>query len=302
MKKAPLNFLFKKVTFPISGVKTWIFLPPLVAFFLAYFGSMAGVTGAFLLLPFQMSVLGYTTPGVSATNFFYNLFAIPGSLWRYTKQGRLNWPLSLCISLGSASGIVLGYFLRIKFLTDPSKFKPFAGFVLLYLAFRLGKDLVYGKNKPTPSKKEVIVYLKLSLKEISFSFDQQVYSFSPSKVFGVSFLVGIAGGAYGIGGGAIMSPYCVSMLGLPVHTVAGASLLGTFISSVIGVTIYTLGLGAKGISTKPDYLLGVLFGLGGLAGGILGARTQKFIPERPIKLGLFLVVLLVSLRYLLSWF
>ncbi len=302
MERVCLSLLFKKITFPISGVKTWLFLPPMVAFFLAYFGSMAGVTGAFLLLPFQMSVLGYTTPGVSATNFFYNLFAIPGSLWRYTKQGRLNWPLGICISLGSASGIVLGYFLRINFLTDPAKFKPFAGLVLLYLAFRLGKDLVYGKNKPTPSKKEVIVYLKLSLKKISFSFDQKVYSFSPIKVLGISFLVGIAGGAYGIGGGAIMAPYCVGVLRLPVHTVAGASLLGTFISSVIGVIIYNLGLGAKSISTKPDYLLGILFGLGGLTGGILGARTQKFIPERPIKLGLFLLVLLVSLRYLLSLF
>ncbi|OAG27585.1 hypothetical protein TH606_06330 [Thermodesulfatator autotrophicus] len=300
MSQNILGFLFKKITFPISGVKTWLFLPPLVAFCLAYFGSMAGVTGAFLLLPFQISVLGYTAPGVSATNFFYNLFAIPGSLWRYAREGRLNWPLGFFISSGSALGIVFGYFLRIKFLTEPARFKPFAGLVLLYLAFRLGKDLLHGERRPPPAKKEAIFYLKVSLKEVSFCFDQKIYSFLPTRIFGVSLLVGIAGGAYGIGGGAIMAPYCVSVLKLPIHTVAGASLMGTFVSSVIGVIVYALGIGAEGLSTKPDYFLGILFGIGGLAGGIFGARTQKFIPEHPIKFGLFLVVILVSLRYLLG--
>jgi len=35
---------------------------------------MAGISGAFLLLPFQMSVLGFSTPSVSATNFLYNKY------------------------------------------------------------------------------------------------------------------------------------------------------------------------------------------------------------------------------------
>jgi hypothetical protein len=40
------------VHFPISGVDSFVLFPPLVAF-------MGGVSGAFLLLPYQMSVLGY---------------------------------------------------------------------------------------------------------------------------------------------------------------------------------------------------------------------------------------------------
>jgi len=43
--------------FPVSGVETWLWLPPLVAFFLSFFSSMVG-SGAFLLMPFHMSVLG----------------------------------------------------------------------------------------------------------------------------------------------------------------------------------------------------------------------------------------------------
>jgi uncharacterized membrane protein YfcA len=63
--------------FPISGVETYVFIPPLVAIVISFFCSMGGVSGAFLLLPFQMSVLNFTSPSVSSTNLIYNIVAIP---------------------------------------------------------------------------------------------------------------------------------------------------------------------------------------------------------------------------------
>jgi len=44
--------------------------------------------------------------------------------------------------------------------------------------------------------------------------------------------VGIVGGVYGIGGGSIIAPFFVSFCGLPVYTVAGAALMGTFVTSI----------------------------------------------------------------------
>jgi hypothetical protein len=35
-----------QMSFPVSGVTTWIFLPPLVAFVVSFFASMGGVSGA----------------------------------------------------------------------------------------------------------------------------------------------------------------------------------------------------------------------------------------------------------------
>jgi uncharacterized protein len=43
----------------ISGIEVHPAVPVLVAFVVSFFTSMEGVSGAFLLLPFQMSVLGY---------------------------------------------------------------------------------------------------------------------------------------------------------------------------------------------------------------------------------------------------
>jgi hypothetical protein len=73
--------------FATSGVETWLWLPPLAAFVVSFFGSMVGISGAFLLLPFQMSVLGYVGPSVSATNLVFNLYATPGGVWRYAHEG-----------------------------------------------------------------------------------------------------------------------------------------------------------------------------------------------------------------------
>jgi len=287
-----------KVHFSVSGVYTWWFLPPLVTFFLAFFGAMAGVTGAFLLLPFQISVLGYTSPGVSATNLCYNLFAIPFTVWRYSQEGRMHWPLALLLSGCSIPGIFLGYLARVNFLSNPVFFRPFAGLVLLYLAYRLARNLIQQIPKKAPSPKAEVKTLCLSWKAFSFEFAGHTYVYDPRRVGIVSFLVGIAGGAYGIGGGAILAPYCLTILRLPVYTVAGATLFGTFISSLAGVFIYSLGLASHGLSTRPDFMLGALFGLGGVLGGYLGAKTQRFVPERPIKIGLLIIISIVVIKYL----
>ncbi|SHE78321.1 Sulfite exporter TauE/SafE [Desulforamulus putei DSM 12395] len=80
--------------FPVSGVDVLPFIPPLVAFLVSSLTASAGVSGAFLLLPFQVSVLHYTSPLVGPTNLIYNIVAIPGGLYRYIKEGRMAWPLT----------------------------------------------------------------------------------------------------------------------------------------------------------------------------------------------------------------
>jgi len=121
-------------------------------------------------------------------------------------------------------------------------------------------------------------------------------------VYLLCFLVGIAGGIYGIGGGSIVAPFFVAVVGLPVYTVAGAALMGTFITSVAGVVFYQLLAGFyPHLSVAPDWLLGALFGLGGLAGMYLGARCQKFVPARVIKAILCACVLFVAGKYILGF-
>ncbi len=299
--------------FPISGVETALWIPPLIAFVISFFTSMAGVSGAFLLLPFQMSVLGFTSPSVTPTNLVFNITAIPSGVYRYLRERRLVWPLTAAVVAGTLPGVVIGGFIRLEFLSDPAPFKAFVGFVLLYIGLRLLQGVVRARRaardaegaSDAQAQEWSAETLSFSWRTIEFRFRGEVYRCSTPSIAAFSFLVGVVGGAYGIGGGAIVAPVFVTLYRLPVHAVAGATLMGTFTTSVVGVLFFQLVAPyyqSEGVAVGPDWLLGALFGVGGVAGMYLGARTQKFVPAVWLKLMLGLIVLVVAVRYLAGYF
>ena len=50
------------------------------AYVIAGLATPAGVSGAVLLLPFQVSVVGTPSPAVTPTNLLYNVISTPGAL------------------------------------------------------------------------------------------------------------------------------------------------------------------------------------------------------------------------------
>ena len=303
--------------FPLSGVTVDPWIPPLVAFAVSFLTSMGGVSGAFLLLPFQMSVLGYTSPSVSATNQLYNIVAIPSGVYRYWREGRMIWPLVWAVVAGTLPGVLIGAIIRVTGLRDPRHFKLFAAAVLLYIGGKMVRDMLKQQaaatatGKATPSGPLAASYgnpaatvriTESTLRRIGFTFQGENYSVPVSGIFLLCFIVGIVGGVYGIGGGAIVAPFLVTFFGLPVYTVAGAALMGTFVTSVAGVAFYSaLAPFYPHLSVAPDWLLGLLFGLGGMAGMYLGARCQKFVPAKAIKWMLVTILVGTALKYILEF-
>ncbi|MGE5236140.1 MAG: TSUP family transporter [Acidobacteriota bacterium] len=298
---------------------------PLVSFAISFFTSMGGLSGAFLLLPFQMSVLGFTSPSVSATNQLYNVVAIPGGVYRYVREGRMVWPLVWVVVLATIPGVLIGAWVRVRWLPDPRNFKVFAGLVLLYIGARLARDLIARGRRgesgqgaetrfqelvassrgrtggPGTGDAEAIPRVRVdsaTLRRIRYEFYGERFEFPTVPVFLLSGLVGVVGGVYGIGGGAILAPFFVAFLGLPIYTVAGATLMGTLVTSVAGVAFYQ-GLAPlyPDLAVAPDWRLGLLFGLGGLAGTYCGARCQKHVPAKVIKWMVCLVVVATGATY-----
>ena len=295
---------FLQFKFPVAGIETFIFIPPFVAFIISFFTSMAGISGAFLLLPFQMSVLGFTTPSVSSTNLLFNVAGTPGGVYRYMKEGRIVWPIAITIVTGIIPGILIGYYLRVKYLPDPRAFKLFVGLALMYVAFKLIRDAWTSKTKmaaDTSGLKDKVGNASIRFKKTRFDFKGITYSIHTIGFFMLSFAVGIIGGIYGIGGGSIIAPFCVAFFNLPVHAIAGAVLLGTFTSSAAGVTFYSL-ISINGSTAAPDWALGILFGIGGLFGMYFGAKCQRYVPEKIIKIILTLIILSVATKYILQFF
>ncbi len=304
--------------FPISGVDCNPLLPPLVAFGIASVVCSAGVSGAFLLLPFQMSVLGFTSPAVSATNLLYNIVAIPGGVSQYIREGRMAWPIAGTTLLGTLPGIFIGALVRVKYMPDARSAKFFVGLVLLWLGWRILSEWrrrVTGRSEaPDPIGEKFRKKLppearvrtrRITWRRVEYEFWGETFSFSVPALLALAFAVGIAGGIYGIGGGAIIAPFIVSVMHLPIYTIAGATLFGTFVTSIVGVGFYEylarLPMSA-GLAVRPDWMLGGLFGIGGLAGTFVGARLQKYMPENWIRLLLGVLVTGIALRYIGQFF
>ncbi len=315
--------------FPTAGVEVSIWVPPVVAFVISFFTSMGGVSGAFLLLPFQMSFLGYTNPSVSATNQLFNIVAIPSGVYRYCREGRMVWPLTWVVVAGTLPGVFIGAFVRIAYLPDPKAFKLFAGGVLLWIGLKMVLDLLKkkgGAEKAAAEKRfqELVRHYEkastrgkstdqlltpavkvthFNLSRLGYTFYGEQFDVSFWGIFVLSLIVGVVGGIYGIGGGAIIAPFFVAFFNLPVYTVAGAALMGTFVTSVAGVAFYQLMAPFyPHISVAPDWLLGIMFGLGGMVGMYLGARCQKFVPAKAIKWMLAGIILLTAGKYVLGFF
>ncbi len=307
----------------ITELDVAIWVPPLVAFAIAFFTSMGGVSGAFLLLPIQLSFLGIAGPSASATNHFYNVLAIPGGVRRYVREQRMVWPLAMTIVVGTVPGVLVGTVVRIVYLPDPRDFKLFVALVLLYIGWRLARSILgagrggwggqgvalrgQSANPGEESDPEVVAGPEVRIQEISprrirYTFLDGTHSVSVPGLVGLSLVVGVVGGIYGIGGGSIMAPFLVTVFGLPIHTIAGATLLGTFATSLVGVLFYqALAPFFPEPSVAPIWGLGLLFGAGGMMGMYLGARFQRFVPPSAIKLMLCGVTLFAATKYLLQF-
>lgn len=229
----------------------------LAAFVIATVTAPVGVSGAVFLLPIQLSVLQVPNPAVTPTNLLYNVIAGPGALLRYRSGGQLAGPLARRLLTATVPGVVIGAVIRVHLVPGARPFRLIAGVVLLSIGGWIITRTLTARHSTRPLTDRAVSLLALG--------------------------VGVVGGVYGIGGGSIIGPVLVAS-GLTVALVAPAALLSTFVTSVVGVATYAVLAMTTTGAVAPEWSVGVACGLGGLAGGYLGARLQPHLPELALRL------------------
>ena len=160
------------------------------AYVIAVLATPAGISGAVLLLPFQVSVLGTPSPAVTPTNLLYNIVATPGGLYRYWRQGQTGGGLAVLLIAGTVPGVIAGSVIRVELLPSAHVFDLVVAAVLIPLGVSIA--LIRPGTAPQPDAPP-----------------------RPVRVIPVPVLivlavaVGCVGGIYGIGGGFILAPVLV---------------------------------------------------------------------------------------------
>lgn len=257
--------------------------PLLIGFLIATVTTPAGVSGAFLLVPVQVSVLDITSPALTPTNLLFNVFSTPGGILTYLRQGSLDVVLVRRLVLGTVPAVIAGSILRVTVFEGPETFKAFVGAVLVLLGSNLVLQAFLARRRSPRAEKE------------------------PAR-FAVTALAagaGLIGGIYGISGGSIIAPALAGVWGLGVRRVAPAVLVSTLLTSMVGVLSFQiLGLlaGEGDPARRPDWVLAATFGLGGVVGSAVGARFSKHVPEAALRVLLGLIAAVLGTIYFVASF
>lgn len=257
---------------------SWTEVVALVAAYaIAVVSTPAGKSGAVLLLPFQVSVLGTPSPAVTPTNLLYNVVAAPGALYRYWRQHQTGGRLALVLIAGTLPGVIAGSVIRVELLPGPQVFDLVVAAVLIPMGIWLALTRPSTASHPDRPARPIPVPVLVVL----------------------AAMVGCIGGIYGIGGGSILAPILIGSGRKPAE-VAPAALASTFVTSVAGVITFTiLSLHQQGL-VAPDWPTGIALGIGGLAGAYTGARLQSRMPDVLIRRTVGVLVIAIGIHYLWS--
>jgi uncharacterized protein len=223
--------------------------------FLAGFGvavccTPAGVSGAFMLLPVQLHLFHVPSPAVTATNLLYNVVSTPAGAVSFWRAGSLDVPLARQLVLGTTPAVVIGVILRSTWFASDQAFAVIAGVMLTGLSIRLA---VVALRPARPASEHA---------------DRRL---SSRRIVAIGSCGGLIGGIYGLGGAAIIVPWLVGVEQLSPRRVAGAGLVTTLATSLVGATAFALASGLSiGDAAPPQWAGGIALGLGGAAGSVVG--------------------------------
>ena len=101
---------------------------------------------------------------------------------------------------------------------------------------------------------------------------------------------GLASGYVGVGGGFIMVPLMLSLVGISMKQASGTSLIAVMLLAIPGTI-------EQGLLGNIDYMAGIAVAVGSIPGAVIGARLVRLVPERTLHFifGGFLIVAAVVL-------
>ena len=108
----------------------------------------------------------------------------------------------------------------------------------------------------------------------------------------IGLIAGLASGYVGVGGGFIMVPLFISLLGIMMRQASGTSLVAVTILAIPGVV-------EQGLLGHIDYIAGIAMAVGSIPGAVIGANLIRKVPERKLRFvfGAFLLISAVVLLF-----
>ena len=231
--------------------------------------GLVGGGGSILAVPLLVSVVGVTNPhlaiGTSAVAVAVNAAL---NLVSHARKGAVKWR---CASVYAAAGVVGA-------LAGAALGRQVDGERLL--ALFAGLMIVVGGAMLRRKNEEGRPNVRLGPENLP-------------KLLGFGAITGLLSGFFGIGGGFLIVPGLIMATGMPI--------LNAMASSLVAVTAFGVTTSASyGAADLVDWRVAAVFIVGGIVGGLAGARLARIVNKRRGALNtLFAGLIFVVAGYML---
>jgi uncharacterized membrane protein YfcA len=280
-----------QIYLPIAEVSVNAFLLLGLGGIVGVLSGMFGVGGGFLMTPllFFIGIPPAVAVATEANQIVASSFSgVLAHVRRRSVDFRMGTVLLIGGLFGAAIGVAIFNFLRelgqVDLLIRLSYvlFLGIIGALMFVESLNAIRKTRSGKPPSTRRKHNWVHNLPFKMK---FRTSGLYISVIPPLIVGV--LVGILAAIMGVGGGFIMVPAMIYLLGMPTKVVVGTSLF-----QIIFVTAFTTLLHAT-TNYTVDMVLAVLLLLGGVIGAQIGTRLGARLKAEQLRILLAMMVLAV---------
>ena len=283
-----------QIYLPIAEVSVNIFLLIGLGLAVGILSGMFGVGGGFLMTPL-LFFIGIPPAVAVATEANQIVASSFSGVLAHFKRRAVDLKMGIILLIGGLIGASVGVYV-FKILKGLGQVELlvtlcyilFLGIIgsLMFIESLSAITNSSNKAKARKIKRHTWVH-RLPLK-MRFRASSLYISAIPPFVIGT--LVGILAAIMGVGGGFIMVPAMIYILGMPTKVVIGTSLF-----QILFVTAFTTILHATQNYTV-DALLALLLLLGGVVGAQIGVRLGVKLKAEQLRILLSLLVLGVCLK------
>jgi len=252
-------------------------------------GSILGLGGGFIITP-TLIMLNLEPYRVSATSLFTVVSTSLSSSISYAKQGRIDYRLVLRLALSALPGAIVGAY--IASMIDTQGFK-------LYFAMILASVSIYmlirpyrrndGNNNSSNNSSSSSSNSGSSSNSSSDVNSSRVDKSTP-VYYAIASLSGVVSSLFGIGGGAILVPMMLILMGISMHRAVPNAQFIILVSSTVGLLSHVI-LG------HPDYMISSILVIGTFIGAQIGARVLGRVKDIILRRAVAIALLGIAVKF-----
>lgn len=284
---------------PIAGQSVNALLIVVLGFVVGILSGMFGVGGGFLTTPLLIFYGIPPTVAVASATTQITGASVSGMM-AHMRRGGVDLRMGAVMIVGGIFGSFAGAAL-FRLLQSSGQIDLAIGGLYVVLLGWIGglmlKDALteLGFLKPAERAEERPRHNRwIASLPLRWRFYSSGIYISPLAPLALGFAAGVLTLLLGVGGGFILVPAMIYLLGMPARVVIGTSLV--MILAVSGATTMVHAMTTRSV----DIVLAALLLIGGVVGAQYGAILASRIKPDLLRLALAIIIMLVALRMLLG--